>query len=55
MVTNVIQNGLILPLTMLGNFAIAFAALFFFAPYLGLLFLIAGVDIGFVLGDCREP
>ena len=42
MVTNVIQNGLILPLTMLGNFAIAFAALFFFAPYLGLLFLIAG-------------
>ncbi|MCY4531616.1 MAG: ABC transporter ATP-binding protein [Gammaproteobacteria bacterium] len=42
MVTNVIQNGLILPLTMLGNYAIAFAALFFFAPYLGLLFLIAG-------------
>ena len=51
MVTNVIQNGLILPLTMLGNFAIAFAALFFFAPYLGLLFLIAGgvsVAIAFV-------
>ena len=51
MVTNVIQNGLIQPLTMLGNFAIAFAALFFFAPYLGLLFLIAGgvsVAIAFV-------
>ena len=32
MVTNVIQNALIQPLTVLGNFALAFLALSFFAP-----------------------
>ena len=41
MVTNVVQNALIQPLTALANLLVAFAALTFFDPYLGLLFLLA--------------
>ncbi|MEM7362747.1 MAG: ABC transporter ATP-binding protein [Pseudomonadota bacterium] len=43
MVTNVVQRGLIEPVTALGNLALAVATLSFFAPYLGLLFLLAAV------------
>ena len=46
MVTNVIQNALNQPLTVLGNFALAFLALSFFAPYLGMMFALAcGVSV----------
>ena len=43
MVTTVVQNALIQPVTLLANMAIALAAIGFFEPYLGLLFLIAAV------------
>ena len=39
MVTNVVQNALIQPLTALANLLVALVALTFFDPYLGLLFL----------------
>ena len=41
MVTNVVQNALIQPLTAFANLLVALAALTFFDPYLGLLFLLA--------------
>ena len=43
MVTTVVQNALIQPVTLLTNLAIALVAIGFFEPYLGLLFLIAAV------------
>ena len=39
MVTNVVQNALIQPLTALANLLVALVALTFFDPYLGVLFL----------------
>ena len=41
MVTNVVQNALIQPLTAFANLLVALAALTFFDPYLGLLFALA--------------
>ena len=41
MVTTVVQNALIQPVTLLANLAIALVAIGFFEPYLGFLFLIA--------------
>ena len=43
MVTTVVQNALIQPVTLLTNLAIALVAIGFFEPYLGFLFLIAAV------------
>ena len=43
MVTTVVQNALIQPVTVLANLAIALVAISFFHPYLGFLFLIAAV------------
>ena len=43
MVTTVVQNALIQPVTVLTNLAIALVAISFFQPYLGFLFLIAAV------------
>ena len=43
MVTTVVQNALIQPVTALVSLAIALAAIGFFEPYLGLLFLIAAI------------
>ena len=43
MVTTVVQNALIQPVTLLANLAIALVAIGFFEPYLGMLFLIAAV------------
>ena len=43
MVTTVVQNALIQPVTLLANLAIALVAIGFFEPYLGLLFLIAAI------------
>ena len=43
MVTNVVQNALIQPVTALVSLGLAFAVVSFFAPWLGLLFLIAAV------------
>ncbi len=43
MVTTVVQNALIQPVTALANLAIALVAIGFFEPYLGVLFLIAAI------------
>ena len=43
MVTTVVQNALIQPVTALANLVIALVAIGFFEPYLGFLFLIAAV------------
>ena len=43
MVTTVVQNALIQPVTALTNLGIALVAIGFFEPYLGLLFLIAAI------------
>ena len=43
MVTNVVQNALFEPALALGNLLVAFTAISLFAPYLGLLFIVAAV------------
>jgi ABC-type multidrug transport system fused ATPase/permease subunit len=43
MVTNVVQNALIAPVTVLIAFGAAYFALSFFAPSLGVMFLVAGI------------